>query len=254
MSEFYAAMIRGNEVRVSRRKAEKMPDRAFRFLRSVGLFPSIMSALYEVGYSEDIHRKGWELLHQASGFQNKTQNMSEKHHNAIVELDNWDEKAFRRTHATLQYLYPEQTRYIFQDLEAQKGYEAIQAVQIYIERVSTLREGTDPKRTASREKDREAVELLAQRKIFDHTIEVQLKTWIESAQSLSFSPEHIEEQKVQKAELEHALIDLVIWFDEWSEAARSVVERRDYLISLGLAKRRTKKEEETPEDPSETLI
>lgn len=36
------------------------------------------------------------------------------------------------------------------------------------------------------------------------------------------------------------------WFDDWSETARTVVARRDYLIRLGLAKR---KKSVTPAKP-----
>ena len=39
---------------------------------------------------------------------------------------------------------------------------------------------------------------------------------------------------------------------QWSQIARATFKRRDYLITLGLAKRRkTKKQDELAEDPSE---
>jgi hypothetical protein len=35
--------------------------------------------------------------------------------------------------------------------------------------------------------------------------------------------------------------ELYGWFNEWSTVAKKVITRRDYLIRLGLAKRRTRK-------------
>ena len=38
-----------------------------------------------------------------------------------------------------------------------------------------------------------------------------------------------------------ALGALRVWYVDWSEMARSVVKRREYLIQLGLAKRKSAK-------------
>ena len=40
-----------------------------------------------------------------------------------------------------------------------------------------------------------------------------------------------------------ALLKLHAWYREWSETARSVITRRDYLIRLGLAKRKGRRGE-----------
>jgi hypothetical protein len=39
---------------------------------------------------------------------------------------------------------------------------------------------------------------------------------------------------------------LWIWYREGSETARALIKRRDYLILLGLAKRKTTKKAEAP--------
>lgn len=38
-----------------------------------------------------------------------------------------------------------------------------------------------------------------------------------------------------------ALLELRHWYKEWSEIARAVISRRDYLIQLGLARRKVRK-------------
>ena len=42
-----------------------------------------------------------------------------------------------------------------------------------------------------------------------------------------------------------ALGALRVWYVDWSEMARSVVKRKDYLIRLGLAKRKSAKKPPT---------
>ena len=47
--------------------------------------------------------------------------------------------------------------------------------------------------------------------------------------------------------LHEALLELHGWYQEWAETARAEITRRDYLIRLGLAQRRTK----TPKPPND---
>lgn len=48
------------------------------------------------------------------------------------------------------------------------------------------------------------------------------------------------------------LVALREWFEEWSEIARACVSRRDSLIRMGLARRRSRSTTETEDaEPSE---
>jgi hypothetical protein len=53
---------------------------------------------------------------------------------------------------------------------------------------------------------------------------------------------------------QQALEALHAWHRDWSETARAVVRRRDHLILMGLAKRRTSKTDDSArEEPSSPL-
>jgi len=50
--------------------------------------------------------------------------------------------------------------------------------------------------------------------------------------------------------LEEHVAALRAWYEEWSEIARATVTRRDYLIRLGLAKRKSNNEQPAPNAPA----
>lgn len=241
---------------MSRTKAERLPERAFRFLRTVGLYPPIMFQLAEAGYDDDHHRFAWERLHQISGYQEASlPHVSQEHRDAITALDRWDEPNFARTKAALRHRYPSQHDYIFNDLKAEQGAEAVLSVKTFLDRIDALEEGTDPKRKKRKAEDKKAVELLEQRGIISDSTRKHLRALIETAQTPAELPAGGPRNAKEEEAYKDALIELAMWFDEWSETARSVIQRRDYLISLGLAKRRRKKDMQTEEgqesDPEE---
>ena len=49
-----------------------------------------------------------------------------------------------------------------------------------------------------------------------------------------------------------ASVALHSWFADWSETARSVVKKRAYLITLGLAKRKSPSGKKAPAEPAKT--
>ncbi len=49
----------------------------------------------------------------------------------------------------------------------------------------------------------------------------------------------VEAERKREAELEQALLKLRAWYAEWSEIARASIKRRDHLIALGLARRKS---------------
>jgi hypothetical protein len=65
----------------------------------------------------------------------------------------------------------------------------------------------------------------------------------------SIAPSGVEEVVDDKAaERQKTLTALRAWFEEWSEMARVAVKRRDRLMRLGLAKRRSPKKKAPPPD------
>ncbi len=150
----------------SRQQLEKAPERVFRFLMALGRYPVIMRHLEEVGYSPKDHQDGWDLLHQLSAYnQPKSTPSASSYKEALASLDRWDEPNFRRASAALQFRYPEQHAFLFHDLKAEQGERAVLSVQTFLDRVEALEHASRPERKASAKQDKEAVQLLYQRKI-----------------------------------------------------------------------------------------
>ena len=57
--------------------------------------------------------------------------------------------------------------------------------------------------------------------------------------------------EASEEEQREALLKLKSWYGEWSEMARAVIGRRDYLIRLGLAKRKVSKKKPGRRGPGE---
>ena len=112
----------------------------------------------------------------------------------------------------------------------------------FLERVTALEQGTDPDRKESREEDRKAIELLRRRNIIRASEEEQLREYIQIATSQFPS---VDTSTTPKENLQRAAHQFMAWLEDWGTTARAEITRRDYLISLGLARRRTNKKEQT---------
>jgi hypothetical protein len=236
---------------------EETPERSLRFLSGVGTSSGIRTILASRGYSEAEHQQGWKLLHLATGYETPISppRQNQAASQAIAEIDAWDEPNFRLARAALARRFPKQAEFLFQDLAAATGAAALLSVRTLLERLDMLdgkRAGRDHKNKADKKADEEAVALLATRGIT--TAErARLRKLLDTAESGAQPDPDAEkaakEAAVQAARREEALLDLRGWFDEWSEVARVVITRRDYLIRLGLAKRKMNKKGEGTAEP-----
>lgn len=219
------------------KKLDRTPERVLRFLRSLNQWPALMQQLVLAGYSEEEHEYAWELLHQISAYRKPSRAVAEDQKQAVAQLDAWDEPNFRRASAALKYRYPDQHAFLFQDLKAEQGDRAILSVRTFLDRVEILEKGIDPRRKHTILDDQAAAALLHQRKILSKEILTTLREWLNAAQSLPDIDPLIQAEQ-HKAAQQQILTQLAIWYEEWSETARTLPLRRSYRISLGIAKRR----------------
>ncbi|MGE0328957.1 MAG: hypothetical protein AB7S68_41965, partial [Polyangiaceae bacterium] len=169
---------------------------------------------------------------------------------AIAELDAWDEPAFKILSATLKRRFPEQHAFLLDGLAPSTGAEALLGIRLLLDRLDQMDKSSA--RKATRKQDAEALELLAERGI-DGETRSRLRSLLSIAQRAAEPPPQSSEEK-HAAELAHVetLVSLREWFEEWSEIARACVSRRDYLIRMGLASRRSRSTAETEDaEPSE---
>lgn len=238
----------------SRQILEETPERALALLRGVGTNEAIREILQQNGYSSAEHVLGWTLLHGVSGFVETDDGTAavsggdKEVRAAIVELDEWDEPGFARIGAALRRLHPEQMAFVFANLEPATGAGAVLSVGTMLDRLDALEEGAE--RKASRKADHAALATLDKRGI-TKAERKRLRQLVEKAQGapLVTAPKQDPKTEKDREKYQEDLRALRAWYVDWSETARAVIHRRDYLIRLGLAKpRRAKKDDGEPKD------
>ena len=241
------------ETRYTQAQIDVLTDRGIRLLSAISQVPAIRGGLDAGGYSEADHMEGWELTLQLIGFKSTIASESGtkqlRQREAVAQLDAWDGPNFDRARAALDRAFPAQSAYIFDNLSAKTGAEAIGAVRTFVDRCAALRDGTDPTRAATREQDRAASALLATRRILDQDEEQRLRKLIADATSLPDRPLAHEPDPETRQETARKLY---AWLRDWRETARVLITRRDYQIRMGLAERRAAKPEAPETTPPDT--
>jgi hypothetical protein len=218
---------------------EETPEKALRFLRAMAIKAEIRIAMFAYGYTEQEQAHGWQLLLDANGYTPTELPFSNDRvaRAAIAEVDSWDESGFRRMQAALGRLHPEQAAFVFEGVSPGQGANAVVSVATVLERLDALE--SSPDREASHDADRAALETLARRGI-DKTERERLARLVVAAQGAGV-PSAAEAQSQSAEQRTQALEALRAWYHDWSETARAVIRRRDYLVMLGLVKRRVRR-------------
>lgn len=237
------------ETELSQAQIELIAERGTKFLSGASQVPSIRLGLSQGGYSEEEHRQGWELLLELLGYKTNVQGspVALRQREATAELDQWDGENFERARAALDHRFPDQSAYVFDNLSAKSGAESIAAVRTFVDRVASLRDGTDAARADKRSADKAAAELLAARRIVDAEEEKRLRGLIAEATRLADAPTVKEPDPSVR---QQTAVKLDAWLRDWRETARVLIKRRDYQIRLGLAERRSPKADAAATDAS----
>jgi hypothetical protein len=237
-----------SEIRPSRQTLEATFVKASNFLRGAGVNPLIRSTLSLHGYRDEDHATGWRLMLAAGGYQaptlTATAPASAGARLAMGEVNDWHHDAHRLVHATLQRRFPEQDAFLLEGIGKGTGMGAVAESATLLDRMETLESGEG--RSGSRKEDKAAFALLTERSFPDEKRK-KIRALIELAQqgeaAAPSDPAAEQAKAAREQSHEDALLELRHWYEEWSEIARVVVTRRDHLIQLGLAKRKTKKKE-----------
>ncbi|HEX2732229.1 MAG TPA: hypothetical protein VHM70_11500 [Polyangiaceae bacterium] len=227
---------------VTRETLEVTPLRALALLRGIGTSKPIMLRMRAYGFAREDAEEGWELLHAASGFHDDAgdddDRVSTDARKAIAELDALDETLFRVLRATLKRRAPSLAASVLDGLSATEGPGVIVNLTKLLDRLDAAAKKLDTEGKA-------AFAALEERG-YGENERTRLRDLITRAQSV---PDVDEESPKARAaaEAEHlqALRALRIWYEEWAEIARVAVTRRDHLIRLGLASRRSPAAETT---------
>lgn len=211
--------------------------RAFQFIRAVSINPGIRAAFAQRGYNEEIHQTAWANVLKAAGFRKDAQAAFERPESAaaLATIDAWDEPTFRVARAVLAP-FPDQLAFVFNGLEAQQGAAAVGSVTTFLDRLDDLETSKD--RKATRKEDLAAIAKLAARRI-DADERKRMRGLLQAATGFyDPSAPGAEKNAALKEETRKTKIATWYYLNEWSEIAKSDITRRDYLIQLGIAKRK----------------
>jgi hypothetical protein len=234
---------------------EATPARILTFLRAVGTTPALWAQLHTRGYAKEDHEEGWDLLHRVSG---KTTQApaplagGSPARDAIHTLEVWVGDGYLLASSTLGRRHPAQAAFVFDGLAELKDKDVPLSVRTFLDRLDELE--SSPDRTATRKEDHAALQSLVPRGI-DPAQRARLRALVEQSEQPTEQGESPDPAAASKAaeQMKADLTALKAWFDEWSGVARAVIKRRDYLIRLGLLKRKKpKKADPAPSTPAGT--
>ena len=233
---------------VSRKTLETTVERAMAFLRGIAAEKGIRQQMHKFGYSDAHQQEGWRRLGVAAGFHQPLGAQDDNDvnvRNAINELDSSDEQVFRIATASLSRRFPQHADRLLGGIGAARGVASVLNLEILLDRIDKLeQDASDSQRTA-------VVALLTERGL-SPAERVRLRGLINIAKKsnpVDSSPTAVEERDKQYVANLQSLRE---WYEEWSEIARALFSRRDYLIRLGMAtsRRSAKEEEEAPVAPN----
>lgn len=214
-------------VSVTDETLEATPGRVLTFLRAVGTSEPIRLALSAVGYDAAEHARGWGLLHSVSGFTPASAGAAPALDgdvaSAIATLDAADERLHRIVDASLRHRYPSLRDQLLADLKPGRGGESVLYVRTLLARLAKL----------SGPEGKAALELLARRSLTP-AYRAELAAMVKTAERYTAPTA----APAPDGSQQDGLRALRAWFEEWAELARGELSRKDYLLRLGLARRK----------------
>ena len=219
---------------VTRETLEETPQRALQLLVGLSTRPTARALVAKRGYDKAEHNRGWSLIEKAAGRIVDERATDLDVSDAVSELDNWDEPNLRMIRAGLTR-HPEIRAVVLQGIEPVAGPGAVLNVAKILERLDSV--------AGTKEGDA-ALATLAKRGL-DEAERHRVAALVKIAKNTAGPASDVIDDDTA---YEQSLLELRDWYTEWAEVARLVIKRRDHLISLGLAERRSSGTAGTDED------
>ena len=225
---------------VSLRTLEETPERAVKFLRAAGTNLGIFAKLQMRGYSDVVHRQGWRYLEATSNIGivvDECPELAPEVVAAIAELDDLDDEWHKILTVSWKHDHPEQLKHVVGERKPARGGAAVMNMAGFYKGLNDLE--SSPERTASRDADKAALDVVAPRGMGPKEL-AAVNLLLEQAMSTPLARLRTPEEEAAADEAYvHALGSLRKWYEVWSTIARVVIKRRDRLIQLGLARRKS---------------
>lgn len=235
-------------VTVSREVLEETPGRTLQMILAVNRSKPIRAAAERVGFNHAVRLEGWRKVNAITGMDLDDESDDARETidvdvaTAITALDAADEKLLAKVKATLQHAFPEEARAVLKGLSGERGSASVLVVSTVLDRLDKLAGSESGRAALARLADRGLTE--AERKRLRALVRTASGD-DESAASKSDARKPAKkgalDAAADEAEYLRKLRVLRAWFEEWSELLRSEITRRDYLIRLGLAEKKSSK-------------
>lgn len=239
-------------VTVSREVLDETPGRALQMLMAINRSLPIRAAAERVGCTRSVRLEGWNKIRAVTGVELLSSSGGDDESlvdvdvaTAITTLDNSDEKLLAKIKATLQHRFPSEAKKVLDGLSAKRGAASVLVVSTLLDRLDALEKS---------EGGRAALDRLSQRGITaDERSKLRaLVAKASGADDVSDKPVKsapaVKSGATSDEDYLRSLRVLRAWFEEWSELLRTEITRRDYLIQLGLAERKSSGKRAEPED------
>ncbi|HEX6272785.1 MAG TPA: hypothetical protein VFZ53_07095, partial [Polyangiaceae bacterium] len=213
----------------------ELPARVVVFLRAAGMHPPLRAALEAGGYGPSDHAEGVRLLAAACPYRDGGLDPADdaEAREAVAELERWAKRHLARLRAALERLHPDVR--IVPEANGLDGANAVLAVATLLGRVRELERANE---RDARKPSGAVLETLTRRG-FDAAMRARLGELVEVAQRAD-APNGVSAGGVE-TETDDApdaeIVALHAWFEDWASTARALVERKDWLIRLGLRER-----------------
>ncbi len=217
----------------SKETLEAVPGRVFTFLMGLAESLPARAVLMGVGFTPAEHEYSWSRLQKLGALPKRLEAIDPVVRGAIVELDAWDGPNFTAIAEALMRDHAEQAEFLFDNLEASDGPEAVPGVEKLLDRLDALESGKG-RPSGAEEKDASALALLAVRG-YPKEERQRLRGLVETTKRVAPAP------RLGERERDEILIELYRWHSDWSAQARKSITSRATLIRLGLAARRRRK-------------
>ena len=212
------------------------PPRLLTFLQGVS-DPAIRALFAPLGWSDQRLDEAWSLLNELKAA-NKIPStpVPDPVTEGIASCETWQATGLIRARAMMQLTFPEQAAFMFHDFVAGAGTEAVLNVSTFLQRRQELENGAERKGT--RKADHEALLVLEDTGVTKEVLK-KLQGFVDKVLTVAPPhPQHLADADVKRTEV---LRKIHAWVTAWSEMARTVITRRDQMIKLGIAKRRSHK-------------
>lgn len=205
----------------------ELPARAATFLQAVGSHAAIRAAMQSAGYGPWDHEEGLSLLRSTCAYGTGGLDPAEDEpaRDAAAAVAQWTGTHVGRLRAAVERLHPD-ALWVFAGFDGGASSSPLLGVAQLLEHLHSL-EG--------RAHSAPLLETLSCRG-FDQRERERLQDLLRTAQR-ALEPSRPRDEPTGRAP-DEATLALHQWLNDWSTTARAVLKRKDWLIRLGVSRRR----------------